>query len=194
MEKLIKLSEWAKLNSYTYRGAFNLFQQGLIEGAKQLATGTILIDIGEKSREKKKEYVVVYARVSSSVNKPNLESQAERMVQFCNAKGWQVDEVVRECASGLNDKRPKLNKIFAERKATKIVVEHKDRLTRFGFNFITTLLTDCEIVVVNNTESDKADLMSDFISLVTCFSARIYGLRRSRRKTEEIIKNLEIKL
>ena len=70
------------------------------------------------------------------------------------------------------------------------MVEHKDRLTRFGFNYIKVLLPDCKIVVVNETE-DKEDLFEDFVSLVTSFCARIYGQRRSRRKTEELIRQLE---
>ena len=186
----IKLSEWAKQNSYTYRGAFGLFQKGKIEGAKQLASGSILVEVPEKSSEKV-EHTVVYSRVSSSQNKLNLETQADRVSQFCSAKGWTVHEIVKECASGLNDKRPKLARIFKERKATRLVVEHKDRLTRFGFNFIKTLYPECEIVVINEVTEDKADLMQDFVSLITCFTARIYGLRRSRRKTEEIIEGLK---
>ena len=128
--------------------------------------------------------------LSSSENKDNLNSQAERLTQFCTAKGWIVNEVVKECGSGLNDNRPKLIKIFKERKATKLVIEHKDRLTRFGFNYIKTLFNDCEIIVVNECETDQ-DLFGDFISLVTSFCARIYGKRRSKRKMEQIIQSLE---
>ena len=80
-------------------------------------------------------------------------------------------------------------KILTDKKATRLVVEHKDRLTRFGFNYIKTLFSECEIVVVNEVES-KEDLFEDFVSLVTSFCARIYGRRRSRRKTEELIKKL----
>lgn len=95
-----------------------------------------------------------------------------------------------ECTSGLNDERPKLSKIFSERKATKIVIEYKDRLTRFGFNYIKLLYPECGIVVINECETNQ-DLFEDFVSLVTSFCARIYGKRRSKRKTEEIIKALE---
>lgn len=192
MKKFIKLSVWAKRNGYSYRGAFGLFKRGGIPNSCQLPTGTILIEEPDNVIGKG-EYVVVYSRVSSSENKSNLESQAQRVSQFCNAKGWIVNEVVKECASGLNDERPKLLKIFKERKATKIVIEHKDRLTRFGFNYIKTLFPECEIVVINNAENDKTDLMQDFISLVTSFCARIYGKRRTKRATEKIITELESK-
>lgn len=190
MKNFIKLSAWAKQNGYTYRGAFGLFKRGGIPNALQLSTGTILVEEFDNIK-KKDEYVVVYSRVSSSENKSNLESQAKRVSQFCNANGWIVNEIVKECASGLNDERPKLLKIFKDKKATKLVVEHKDRLTRFGFNYIKILFSECEIVVINNVENDKEDLMQDFISLVTSFCARIYGKRRTKRATEKIITELE---
>lgn len=186
MKKKIKLSEWAKLNNYTYRGAYNVFKRGDIKG-EQTPSGTILIYEEEIT---KTEYNVVYARVSSSENKDNLNSQAERISQFCNAKGWIVNEIIKECGSGLNDKRPKLQKILEEGKATRIIVEHKDRLTRFGFEYIKTLF-DGDIIVINEAEEDEKDLMQDFASLVTSFCARLYGKRRSKRKTEKLIKELK---
>lgn len=184
----MKLSEYAKINSISYRTAWNHFKRGLIPSARRLSTGTIVVD--EPTNSCKAEYTIVYARVSSSENKSNLESQAQRLQSFCVANGWLVNEVVKECASGLNDNRPKLSKILTERKATRLVVEHKDRLTRFGFNYIKLLYPECNIIVVNQTE-DKTNLFEDFVSLVTSFCARIYGQRRSARQTEKLIKHLE---
>lgn len=186
----MKLSEYAKKNSIGYRTAWRYFHRGLIPNARRLPSGTIIIDEEEiPVKNSKEEYTVIYARVSSSENKSNLESQAERLENFCTAKGWIVNQVVKECASGLNDSRPKLIKILQERKATRLVIEHKDKLTRFGFNYIKVLFPECEIVVVNKAEDNK-DLFEDFISLVTSFCTRIYGRRRSKKKTEEIIKSL----
>lgn len=184
----MKLSSYAKKLGITYRTAFNYYQKGMIKGAYQLDTGTIIVPDETKD---KLEYTVIYARVSSSENKSNLDSQAKRLEQFCEANGWKINEVVKECASGLNDKRPKLQKIFSERKATRLVVEHKDRLTRFGFEYIKTLFQDCEIIIVNETENREDDLMQDFISIITSFCSRIYGNRRSQRKTEKIIEELK---
>jgi len=184
----MKLSEYAKRNSISYQTAWLHYKQGLIPNARQLPTGTVVVD--EFTNTNKEEYTIVYARVSSSENKSNLETQAERLVQFCEANGWRVNEVVKECASGLNDERPKLCKILKDRKATRLVVEHKDRLTRFGFNYIKTLFDTCDIVIVNECE-DNQDLFEDFVSLVTSFCARIYGKRRTKRKTEQIIQALE---
>ena len=183
----MKLSQWAKNNGYTYRGAFNVFKRGHIPNSRQLSNGTIIID--EPSKEVKPQYTIVYARVSSSENKNNLNSQAERVLQFCNANGWIVNEVIKECASGLNDHRPKLQKILKTKLATRIVVEHKDRLTRFGFEYIKSLYPG-EIIVINETIEEKLDLMQDFVSLVTSFCARIYGQRRCKRNTEKLISKL----
>lgn len=142
--------------------------------------------------EKKVESVAIYARVSSTENKSNLETQKQRLISYCNARGYKVDHVITEFGSGLNDKRPKLEKLLKSN-VTKIVIEHKDRLTRFGFNYIETLLDRCgiQLEVVNNVEGEKEDLIKDFVSVITSFSARIYGQRRSKRKTEQLIKSLE---
>lgn len=185
----MKLSEYAEKNSISYKTAWRHYKLGLIPNAKQLSTGTIVID-DESAKTSTEEHTVIYARVSSSENKSDLDSQAKRLEQFCLARGWIINEVIKECASGLNDNRPKLIKILSDRKATRLVVEHKDRLTRFGFNYIKVLYPECEIVVVNEVEN-KEDLFEDFVSLITSFCARIYGRRRSKRKTEELIKKLE---
>lgn len=183
----MKLSKWAKKHDISYRTAWNTFKAGKIPNAYVLPSGAIMVK--DEDVTEKPEWIAVYSRVSSSENKSNLDSQAKRLVDFCNAKGWVVNEVIKECASGLNDKRPKLQKILSDRRATKIVCEHSDRLTRFGLNFIKTLYPG-EIIIVNPILEEEADLINDFTSLVTSFCARLYGKRRSKRNTERLIKEL----
>ena len=143
--------------------------------------------------QKPDDYTVIYARVSSTENKTNLETQKNRLILYCNAKGYKVNQIITEFGSGLNDKRPKLEKLLKEQNFSRLVIEHKDRLTRFGFNYIEQLLkkNNIEIEVVNCVDDEKQDLIQDFISVITSFSARIYGQRRSRRKTEQLITELE---
>ena len=143
-------------------------------------------------KAKQEECVVIYCRVSSTANKANLETQSERLISYCNSRGYKVAKVVTEFGSGLNDKRPKLEKLLKEQNFTKLVVEHKDRLTRFGFNYIEQLLNvnGIKIEVVNNVESDKEDIVQDFVSVITSFCARIYGQRRSKRNTEKLVQEL----
>ena len=187
----MKLSEWAKKNSITYRTAWSHYKNGLIPGAYQLPTGTVVVP--EESVTQKNEFVVTYARVSSSENKENLESQSKRLIDFCNANGWKTHANIKEIGSGLNDNRKKLISVLEDGKATKLVVEHKDRLTRFGFNYINILCKHigCDLVVINESQTDQEDLVQDFISVITSFCARIYGQRRSKRKTEQIINKLK---
>lgn len=95
--------------------------------------------------------------------------------------------------SGVNDNRKKLVSLLNEDDHKIIVVEHKDRLTRVGFNYLKVLLNQQgkDIEVVNIAEEETEDIMQDFISIITSFCARIYGLRRRKRKTECIVKCLE---
>jgi len=194
MKQKIKLSQYAKLNSITYRTAHQWFKNGFIPNTFKTKTGSIFVEIDPiREEELKEQYNVVYARVSSSENKSNLDSQAERVIQFANANGWQIHKVIKEIGSGLNDKRSKLNNLMTKKSPTKIIIEHKDRLTRFGFNYLETLWNrlGTEIVVINCIDENEQDLIDDFVSLITSFCARLYGQRRSKRKTEELIKKLK---
>jgi hypothetical protein len=102
---------------------------------------------------------------------------------------------VKEIASGLNDNRPKLLTLLKETSITRRVVEHKDRLTRFGAHYIETLMETQgrAIEVVNVAENDKEDLITDLASVIYSFCARLYGQRRAKRKTETIVKELHAK-
>lgn len=76
---------------------------------------------------------------------------------------------------------------------TKIVVEHSDRFSRFGLNYIENLLQmqGRKIEIINKQSNDRDDLMQDFVSIITSFTARLYWQRRTKRKTEKLIKELE---
>lgn len=99
--------------------------------------------------------VAIYARVSSAEHRANLERQAERLVAYATARGYQVSQVIKEIGSGVNDNRPKFLALLADPSMSHIVIEHKDRGTRFGFRSIETLLktTGREIEVVNTAEN-----------------------------------------
>jgi predicted site-specific integrase-resolvase len=100
---------------------------------------------------------------------------------------------VKEIASGVNESRPKLLALLKDHQTTQIVVEHKDRLTRFGFRYLETLLAlqGRTIEVVNVAEIDQADLIADLVAIVYSFTARLYGQRRAKRKTERIVRELQ---
>lgn len=188
----MRLSQYAKKMGVTYQTAHKWFKEGKIDGAYQLSTGTIVIP--EENEKPKRTKTIIYARVSSNEQRQtNLVTQAERLVDFCMANGWVVDDVVKEVGSGLNDNRKQLVKLLKDPAVKRIVVEHRDRLTRFGFHYLEILaeMEGFEIVVVNKTlDNDKNDLMSDFTAILTSFCARLYSKRRQKHKQEQLEKLL----
>ncbi|MBT9161372.1 MAG: hypothetical protein DDT26_02677 [Dehalococcoidia bacterium] len=97
--------------------------------------------------------------------------------------------VVSEFGSGVNDERKKLHTLLNKRDFNVLLVEHKDRLTRFGFHWFESLCP-FRIEVINVAENDTHDLMDDLVAIITSFSARLYGQRRGRKKTQAAIKAL----
>ena len=191
----ISLHEYADRVGINYRTAVRYFKLGKIEGIQHEKGGRILVKnpfIEDKKQERDSEEtrVVLYARVSSTVNKNSLDGQIERMRDYSAAKGYTVIKEVKEIASGLNDERKKLNSILKSDDWDILLVEHKDRLTRFGFNYFDSMLnkTNQKIEVINSTENkDKTEeMMEDFVSIVTSFAGKIYGSNR-KKKTKEII-------
>lgn len=192
----MKLSKYAEKIGVKRATATKWFHKGLIKGAYQLPTGTIIVpDEIFNKKENETGETVIYARVSSPERrKTDLEYQAKRMSDFCISNGWKIDRVIKEVGSGLNDSRPKLMELFeGKRNIQRIVVEHKDRLTRFGFNYLLALARakKIEIIVANEAENLKDDLMMDFISVITSFCARMYGQRRGKAKKKKMLEVLD---
>ena len=182
----MKLSQWAKNNGLSYKTAYNLFkQQKLPCKSIQLQTGTILVEDETFSITPLKNYI--YCRVSSYSKKSDLDRQALRCQEFCAANGWSIEKTVKEIASGMNDNRKKLSQLL-DKTPKRIIIEHKDRLTRFGFNYLYSLLSllGYEVVVINKEIEDENDLMKDLVSIITSFCCRLYGLRRGKNKTKQI--------
>ncbi len=188
----MKLSQYAKKAGISYRTAFRWWKAGQLKGY-QTATKTIIITEEDQSPIVGPPRVAIYARVSSAEHRVNLERQAERLLDYCAAKGYQVHQVVKDIASGVNDSRPKFLALLDDQRITTIVVEHKDRATRFGFRYLETLLRaqGRSIEVVNLAENNREDLLADLTSILYSFTARLYGQRRAKRKTEAIVQQLQ---
>lgn len=126
---------------------------------------------------------VAYCRVSSADQKADLERQAGRVVTAATGMGLSVAEVVTEIGSGLNGKRPKLARLLGDPQVSVIVVEHRDRLARFGLEYLSAALgaTGRRIVVIDDAELDD-DLVRDMTEVLTWFCARLYGRRSAARR------------
>lgn len=133
---------------------------------------------------------VIYARVSMSNQKDDLQNQVEYLKQYANAKGIIVDEVFEDVGSGLNYNRKKWNKLIEDcmlGSIKTIIVAHKDRFIRFGYEWFERFLKSngVEIIVVNNEKaSPEQELINDLISIIHVFSCRIYGLRKYKKQIE----------
>lgn len=186
----MKLSQWAKNNGLKYETARQLYHKGQLPvNAIQLASGTILVQENIPTTSNTK--VAIYSRVSSHDQKEDINRQSQRLQDFCSSKGYIISHNIQEIASGLNSKRPKLNKLLADNSINIIIVEHKDRLTRFGFDHIAAALSahNRKLIVINETDS-KVELVQDFIDVVTSMCARIYGKRSATNKSNKIIKEI----
>jgi predicted site-specific integrase-resolvase len=187
----MKLSEYAKKYSLTYVSVYNHYRKGLIPGAFQMPSGTIIVPDEVNKEFLYPNKIVIYARVSSPGQKDDLDRQAERLNMFAMAKGYSIYKIIKETASGLNENREKLNSILQDKNYSILLVEHKDRLTRFGFQYIKMLFDEQKRTIeIVNEEEEKSDLIQDFVSVITSFCARIYGQRKGKRKTEIIIREL----
>jgi putative resolvase len=189
----MKLADYAKQMGVRYETAWRWYRDGKIKGRRVGKHTIIITEDQETAPIAKPEQVAVYTRVSSAENKPNLDAQAERLVDYCAAKGYQVSRIIKEVGSGVNDARPKLLALLEDQNVTRIVVEHKDRLTRFGFRYLETMLRSQgrTLEVVNLAENGQEDLLADLTAILYSFTARLYGQRRAKRKTKSIIRALE---
>ncbi len=140
------------------------------------------IEIPEVSRK-----TVVYCRVSSRGQLDDLKSQVKAMRQFCLGAGIAVDDWIEEIAGGMNFKRRQflsvINRIESG-EITKLVIAHKDRWTRFGFDFFEWFAQKhgCEIVVANQEQlSPQQEMVEDLMAVVHTFSCRLYGLRNYKK-------------
>jgi len=186
----MKLSDWARKEKIHYNTAYAWFHSGRIPNAYQMDTGTIIVP--EIEITTRKENICVYARVSLNKQKQDMERQIERITQFVNVQGISIDKIYKEVASGMNDKRKQLCAML-DKKPTKIFVEHKDRLTRFGFNYLEILLNQmgCEVIVMNKDRECENDLMKDLVSIITSFCCRLYGLRKGQNKARSLKEKLQ---
>jgi len=187
----MKLSQWAKRQGIHYNTAYRWFNEGNMPvSAYKTKSGSIMVE-EQSSNVKNNEKIFIYARVSSNNKKDDLNRQVKRCIDFCNAKGFEVKKIYKEIASGMNDNRPQFWKML-DSEPTCVVIEHKDRLTRFGFNYLERLLhkLNCELIVMNRDAEDESDLIKDMMSIITSYCCRLYGIRRGQNKANNIKKTI----
>ena len=178
----MRLSEWAEREGVHYQTAWRWFRDGQLPvPAVRTPSGTILVEVvrgdGRSGR------TVIYARVSSHDQRADLDRQVARLTGWATTNGLSVDEVVVEVGSGMNGKRRKLARLLADATAVTVVVEHRDRLARFGVEHLEAALAahGRRVVVVDDGEVDD-DVVGDMTEVLTSFCARLYGRRGARNR------------
>lgn len=137
--------------------------------------------------------VATYARVSSHEQKQkgDLDRQSQRLSEYCAKKKYKVEYIIKDVGSGLSDTRSGFNKLFdlvISKKISRVIVEHKDRLTRFQFNVLVrffesygVIIERAEVISVN----DEEELVQDIMMLMAVFSGKLYGKRSAKRRKEK---------
>ena len=181
----MKLSVWARRQGISYQTAWRWVKDDVMPVPwRQLPTGTILVDA---SSEKLAGGVALYARVGSHDQRADLDRQLARLSVYAAEHSLHVVESVSEVGSGLNGKRRALLRLLSDPRVETIVVEHRDRLARFGSDYIEAALAASgrKLIVVDPSEM-KDDLVADMISILTSFCARLYGKRSARNRAISI--------
>jgi putative resolvase len=188
----VKLSEWAARNGVHYQTAWAWAKQGRMPvPVRQTPSGTWLVDepVSEASGR-----VVAYCRVWSADQKPDLDRQVARVVQGATGLGLPVAEVVTEVGSGLNGRRRRLHGLLSDPQAAVIVVEHRDRLARFGVEHLEAVLAASgrRLVVLDPAETAETaetadDLVRDITEVLTSMCARLYGRRAAKNRAARAV-------
>jgi predicted site-specific integrase-resolvase len=137
--------------------------------------------------------IVAYCRVSSPNQRPDLKNQRKCLEEFCKASGIANVDYLEEIGGGLNFNRPVFLEIIHEitvGRISKLIVAHKDRLCRFGFELIKNLcdLNNCELLVVNVEKlSPEQEMVQDLMTIIHCFSSRLYGLRNYKKTLQKAL-------
>lgn len=205
-QKLVSIGKTAEMLGVSINTLRLWDQEGKLQPVKTLGNHRRykLEDIealcGNAPKKAKSDLVRVacYARVSSHEQKAkgDLERQAGRILSFCAEKGYHVVKSYEEVGSGMCDTRSRLQQLFklvADGKIDKVIVEHKDRLTRFNFNFLAQFFHSHGVEIewvseVLGNKSYEQELVEDMLTLMSSFSNKIYGKRsaENRKKKKEL--------
>lgn len=185
----MKLSAWAKQQGLSYTTAWRLWRDGKLPvPATQLATGTVLVNPPIETASG----VVLYARVSSADQKSDLDRQLARLAEYAASQKLHVVDTVREIGSGLNGRRQALTRILRDPKVSCILVEHRDRLARFGFEYIEACLAASgRTLRVVDPHEVKDDIVRDLHEVIVSLCARLYGKRSAEHRAKRAMAALQ---
>ena len=184
----MKLSVWAKDQGISYKTAWRWWKAGIMPvPVEQLASGTVIVHevkpIGSHVGN-----VALYARVSSADQKNDLDRQLGRLLEYAVSHKMPVVDSVKEIGSGLNGHRKGMMRLLANANVQIILVEHRDRLMRFGFEYIESALSaQGRKIVVIDTEELADDVVRDLHDVIVSMCARLYGKRSAKNRAQKAL-------
>ena len=183
----ISLTAWGRLYGFDKATTSRLHLTGKLPPElqiEQLPNGRYYVVVPPANDRR----CVVYARVWSADQKEDLDRQVGRVVEWATQQGYRPDEVVKEIGSSLNGDRRRLRRLVADHTVGTIVVEHRERLSRFGFEYVDAALAGrgARILVMDEGELED-DLVRDATEVMTSLCARLYGRRAARRRAERAL-------
>ena len=184
VSRRITLTAWGRLYGFDKATTSRLHLTGRLPPElqiEQLPSGRYYVVVPPDNDAR----CVVYARVSSGDQREDLDRQVGRVVSWATEHGHRPDEVVKEIGSGLDGSRGRLRRLVADHTVGTIVVEHRDRLTRFGFEYVEAG-RGARILVMDEGELED-DLVRDVTEVMTSLCARLYGKRSARRRAERAL-------
>jgi len=198
MKKILTIKQVADLIGVTYKTLHRWDEDGTLpsirisKGTRRYESESVEKFLGQYNPEPIKDRpVCVYVRVSSHEQKKkgDLERQRNRMIEYCAKKGYQTEYILEDVGSGLSGTRPKLQTLFKlveQKKILKVIIEHKDRLTRFQFNVFEEFFGafDVKIEYVDDGKNlpYEQEFARDIMALIASFSGKFYGKRSADRK------------
>jgi predicted site-specific integrase-resolvase len=180
----MKLSVWAELQGVSYKTAWRMWKANALPvPAHQLPTGTVVVEF-----ERSASGVALYARVSSGEQKSDLDRQLARLTEHAIANKMVIIDAVKEVGSGLNGHRKGMMRLLMNPQIRTILVEHRDRLMRFGFEYVeSALAAQGRKVLVIEAEEITDDMVRDLHEVIVSMCARIYGKRSAKNRAQKAL-------
>ena len=166
-------------------------------GHRRYDTDSVYSYIGQPKATRQDKYSLIYARVSTRNRENDLNRQVELLEMFCSSKGWRY-KVLKDIGSGLNYNKKgliELIRLIETNQIDRLIINYKDRLLRFGSEIIFEMCKwhNVEVIIVSEDESKtyEEELVDDVLSIITVFSAKLYGSRSHKNKAV-VEKNKEL--
>ena len=151
--------------------------------AYQMSTGTVIVDSVRNIGG-----VALYARVSSNDQKSDLDRQLSRLTEHAISHKMVIIDAVKEIGSGINSHRKGLMRLLSNSQAQIILVEHRDRLMRFGFDYIeSSLAAQGRKIIAIEAQEVTDDVVRDLHEVIVSMCARLYGKRSAKNRAKKAI-------